>query len=86
MNEQLNQIEKDAKEYVSRIPEPVAGYAKLDFKAGAISQNNKVIETVVSIIQKGFALYTEQKREQGEEPILERYLINHISSLKITDK
>ena len=79
MKETLKQIEKDAEKYASGFSEPITNYAKIDFKAGAISQNKWLIDALrESFRKKG---YIEDSGGLHAQIIYEV-----LSSLKITDK
>ena len=72
-NEPLNQIEKDAEKYASGFSEPITNYAKIDFKAGAISHNKWLIESIEKHADRSLS---------GTLCITKELL----ESLKITDK
>lgn len=89
MNEPLAQIEKDAEEYAKTAP---GLYAMADHKAGAISQNNKPIESIERFMDglSGLAHWWDDEPEaatltKGADKAFE-LIREHLETLKITDK
>ena len=77
MKEILNQIEKDAEEYRNKkyLREFWDEYQIQDFKAGAISHNKWLIETITQQVEAYPMLPNEKKM-----------WLEYLSSIKITDK